>query len=268
MSISSKDGPAPPLELTRSRREIEQRSLGDQIAQVLLDDILFGRLPAGAILAQNGLCERFSTSRMPVRDALIKLEHEGFVRRTARNNVKVVAITGEDIESAFQACAFLGGLTAARAVSRIRDDDLAVLRERNRLMREALARKDYQAIADLNWEFHRTINIAADSPSLLAALRGLSALIPRRFIVAMPGYGELSIGQHDDLIQALESGSPGAVREIAAKHVLDAGEQLLSVIGNLRRLPAALAADTPESRGFLETTTRTTSVASQSARES
>ena len=52
---------------------LDRTPLGQRIADALRHDILFGRLAPGTKLAQTQVCERFGTSRMPVRDALRQL---------------------------------------------------------------------------------------------------------------------------------------------------------------------------------------------------
>ena len=52
------------------RPVVDRAFLGRQIAQSLRRDILLGVLSSGTKLSQQQLCERFGTSRMPVRDGL------------------------------------------------------------------------------------------------------------------------------------------------------------------------------------------------------
>jgi DNA-binding GntR family transcriptional regulator len=49
---------------------IETRTLAEQIAERLREDILSGGVPAGQRLSQEALAEQFRVSRVPVRDAL------------------------------------------------------------------------------------------------------------------------------------------------------------------------------------------------------
>jgi DNA-binding GntR family transcriptional regulator len=54
-------------------------STGDSIAHALRDDILAGRLTAGERLVEEAIAKRYGVSRVPVRDALNRLQSEGFV---------------------------------------------------------------------------------------------------------------------------------------------------------------------------------------------
>ena len=54
-------------------------SAGDSIAHALREDILAGRLPAGTRLVEESIAKQFGVSRIPVREALSRLQSEGFV---------------------------------------------------------------------------------------------------------------------------------------------------------------------------------------------
>lgn len=55
-------------------------STGDSIAHRLREDILAGRLTAGERLVEEAIAKQFGVSRVPVREALTRLQSEGFVR--------------------------------------------------------------------------------------------------------------------------------------------------------------------------------------------
>lgn len=55
-------------------------STGDAIAHALREDILAGRLNGGDRLVEEALAKQYGVSRIPVREALTRLQSEGFVR--------------------------------------------------------------------------------------------------------------------------------------------------------------------------------------------
>ena len=65
-----------------ARVSLSRRTLADQIAEQLRRDILFGVIGPEDRLTQESVCQRFDTSRIPVRDALQRLMHEGLVEAT------------------------------------------------------------------------------------------------------------------------------------------------------------------------------------------
>ncbi len=54
-------------------------STGDSIAHALREEILAGRLTAGERLVEEAIAKRYGVSRVPVREALTRLQSEGFV---------------------------------------------------------------------------------------------------------------------------------------------------------------------------------------------
>ncbi|WP_051179363.1 GntR family transcriptional regulator [Nocardia concava] len=58
---------------------VGEDSSGDAIARVLRAEILAGELAVGARLVEGTLAARFGVSRIPVREALARLQSEGFV---------------------------------------------------------------------------------------------------------------------------------------------------------------------------------------------
>ena len=54
-------------------------STGDSVAHSLREDILAGRLAGGERLVEEAIAKRYGVSRVPVREALNRLQAEGFV---------------------------------------------------------------------------------------------------------------------------------------------------------------------------------------------
>jgi DNA-binding GntR family transcriptional regulator len=54
-------------------------STGDSIAHALREEILAGRLAGGERLVEEAIAKRYGVSRVPVREALTRLQSEGFV---------------------------------------------------------------------------------------------------------------------------------------------------------------------------------------------
>lgn len=64
----------------------------DRVYQGLRDDILALSCPPDSVLSRRDLAKSFGVSPMPVREALLRLEQEGFVAVTAQSSTKVTRI--------------------------------------------------------------------------------------------------------------------------------------------------------------------------------
>ena len=59
--------------------QAREESTGDSIAHSLREEILAGQLTGGERLVEEAIAKRFGVSRVPVREALSRLQSEGFV---------------------------------------------------------------------------------------------------------------------------------------------------------------------------------------------
>jgi DNA-binding transcriptional MocR family regulator len=100
------------------RKETE----GAKIVRQLRLEILFGHLQPGQILSQEDLCLRFETSRMPVRDALLQLAHEGFLERLSGHRLRVVKLERIDFLDMIWIEATVHALAVKRATERHSSD--------------------------------------------------------------------------------------------------------------------------------------------------
>src|SRR3546814_14927645 len=112
---------------------------------------MFGLIAPGTRLTQQDLCERYNTSRMPVRDALRELEQIGVIIEE-NGHLIVPALTRTDLIDVYRVQGFLHGMAAERLAS---DQERgAVVAELHRSiddMPPAAAQQDLPCMAALNW---------------------------------------------------------------------------------------------------------------------
>jgi DNA-binding GntR family transcriptional regulator len=97
------------------------------IASELAEDIVAGRLRAGADLNSVVLARRFQTSRTPVREALLILEKEGLVEIESRRRPRVRRWSRSEVRELYLVRAALYALVAEQIVANASDDDLQLL---------------------------------------------------------------------------------------------------------------------------------------------
>ena len=146
---------------------LRRTSLGLQISQELRRQILFGHLNPGTPLTQQDLCERFGTSRMPVRDAINMLVMDGLATRPNNRDAVVADITLEDILDAFKVNAHLHALAAVRATTRGTPDERNRLQNIHDEMGKAIKNGDLPKSAELNGRFHRQLNRMSHSNPII-----------------------------------------------------------------------------------------------------
>jgi DNA-binding GntR family transcriptional regulator len=99
----------------------------DEIALLLEDEIVSGRIAAGSVLRQEQLSERFGVSRTPIREALRRLSAQGLVSFTPNRGVRVRTLSRDELREAFLVRAELEGLATELAVPRMTPERLAEL---------------------------------------------------------------------------------------------------------------------------------------------
>ena len=94
-------------------------TLAEEVYDRLRAGITGGDLPPGSRLSIRLLADRFSVSTMPVREALKRLQAEGFVV-FERRSVTVVSLTAEELHQVFAVRLHLEQLAAEWALPRLR----------------------------------------------------------------------------------------------------------------------------------------------------
>lgn len=99
----------------------------DLVLSSLREAILAGALPPGSRLRQERLAGQFGTSRIPVREALRALEHEGLVSSLPYRGFSVTELDADDIEEVYELRILLESHAVRLAVPLMTDDDLVAL---------------------------------------------------------------------------------------------------------------------------------------------
>jgi DNA-binding GntR family transcriptional regulator len=173
------------------------------------------------------IAEAVGVSNTPVREGLLALAGEGFVRLVPRRGFVVAQFTPQDIRDLFWAQARLAGELAARAARSITSEQLLRLDRNLEHYDRAITVGDKQLIADLGHLFHREINLAADSHRLSLLLGSVVKQLPNRFYAEIEGHLESSQGAHPVLVDTLRKGQTRKARSVMEAHILEGGDRLI-----------------------------------------
>lgn len=195
----------------------------ERAARELRDRILTGVLPAGTRLDLDAITKEFATSRTPVREALLELSYDGLVRVAPRSGITVIGISPQDVLDSFTILGVLTGQAAAWAAQRVSHDGVERLRA---LAADVETHSGQGGIVGANWRFHREIHHAAHSRRLLAQIRQAVRVVPSNFFAMFPEHEHNALEEHEALVSALAGGDAEKARDIAERHVVDAGHSL------------------------------------------
>lgn len=90
------------------------KSLPAQLADILLAEVMTGRLAPGDRLKEEALAQQHAVSRATVREALIALEKQGYVVRVPRSGARIAEYSQEDVRYIFEIRAALLAVAAGR----------------------------------------------------------------------------------------------------------------------------------------------------------
>ena len=171
----------------------------------MLDD---GRLRPGNYLDLNGLAEEIGTSRTPLRDALLRLESEGFVEIQNRKGVRITELSPEWIRDIYE---ILGGLESSALVSvagRITPEIVDRMQSLNDEMAAALDENDFERYYDANLAFHDAYLELSTNEELIRRIHILKHRLYDfpRLEGFVPEWERASIGEHQALIGLLRKG--------------------------------------------------------------
>ncbi len=201
---------------------IKRRLLTDQVADSIRHMILVGELHPSVRFTQQELAERIGVSTMPIREALLRLSHEGLITATPNRSYAVTPMTRHDIRDIYWMHSTIAGELTERACRLVDAAFVTELRRLNQRNLEALKGGRVDEMEAANWEFHRAINHAANAPRLLHLIRGTVSLIPEHFYTLLPKWAGMSKRGHERILKAFETHDPDAARVAASTHVLDA----------------------------------------------
>ena len=146
---------------------IEHKQLWETVADQLHEEILDGRLPAGARLVESELATRFGVSRGPVRDALQELARTGLAVDLPRRGTFVSSLTERDLEEVYVIRRALEEAAVRQAVGRAAETDVAEIFAAVAAAEEAYAGADLATAWDADMAFHRSYCRIAGNGRLL-----------------------------------------------------------------------------------------------------
>jgi len=132
------------------------KQLWEAVADQLRDEILDGRLAAGARLVEAELAERFGVSRGPIRDALQELARGGLAVDLPRRGTFVSSLTERDLGEVYVIRRAIEEAAARLTIERADDADVAAIFETLATAEAAYGGDDLASAWDADMAFHRT----------------------------------------------------------------------------------------------------------------
>ena len=201
--------------------------------------IFDGTYPAGKYIRLEQLADELGISVTPVREALFGLRAEGLLTQRPRRGFLVLPVTRRDIDDVAAVQGHIGGELASRAARHITAEQLRELELIQKQLEEAYAADDHERAVRLNHEFHRGVNVAADSPKLAQLMSQITRYALESVFPTVEGWPKQSTRDHRRVLAALRKrdGEQARDRDVAAPvRRLQAAHRPPALDGRGRRL--------------------------------
>lgn len=196
----------------------------DQAYNQIRQDIISGVLKEHERLTEQALAERIGLSRTPVREAIKRLIHEGFIEKESGYSTRVASFPIEEAEQIFQLRTMLEGYAIRRAATMATPEQIAMLRTLATRMSQLTppqSAEDYDEIARTNELFHHTITEAANSARLVALISVAVdvGLVARTYGLYSEAALLRSCQHHHEMVDAIEARSPEWAESVMTSHL-------------------------------------------------
>ncbi|MEP3244891.1 MAG: GntR family transcriptional regulator [Sneathiella sp.] len=204
-------------------------SSSDVIYDALRDEIISGHMKAGDSIRQEYIAKVFNVSRIPVREALKRLESQGLVRNERYKGAVVSSLTNEEISEIFTLRANLEPLVIKRSVENMTSETLALARQ---YCEQFSGEEDAGKWGEWNRLFHETLYRDADYPFhmkvICEAIDRVDSYI-RAQLVLTQGMSKAR-REHMGILVACENGDGDQAAEMTRQHILKAYDSLMNYL--------------------------------------
>jgi DNA-binding GntR family transcriptional regulator len=192
--------------------------LRQSVYEVLVELIVAGTLGPGEHLVESELARQLGVSRQPVREALHRLEAEGWIDLRPSQGAFVHVPTDREVDELLDVRELLEGATARLAARSATPESVAALRETWREGAAAVESGDLTRTVAANNDFHAAVAEIAGN----AVLAELSEIVARRvrwyYRQVAPARGHESWAEHAEIVAAIEAGDEDKAGGLARMH--------------------------------------------------
>ena len=198
------------------------RSMGDATYDSLKEAIVKGDIAPGQRLIESQLSTQMNVSRIPVREAIKKLEQDGLIERTDKRGFIVKDMSKEEIEETLGLRALLESYAAYLATERMTKALFKKLEDSIAAYRQSLEVGDTEKLMQHNTQFHEIIYKTAGSQKLYALINNFRDFIYRyrKPLLDNPDYARVSLVDHEEMLAAMREKDMEKVEQLVRKHIL------------------------------------------------
>jgi len=205
----------------------EKISLTHKIYGNLKEDIINLRFKKNSIITEKELAEKYKVSKTPVREALKKLNLEGFIEVLPRKGYFITSISVEDLRNIFQIRMILEVGASEIAIANASLNDIEKLKEIASTKAKTINSKSYIEYSEINYQFHLLIAQSTKNNILANMIKGLLNQLRRVLYKDLHNLDfENMKNEHLKIVDAIEKKDKSLAKKIMEKHLLDAKKRI------------------------------------------
>ncbi|NEI73507.1 FCD domain-containing protein [Rhizobium lusitanum] len=209
-------------------------STSDVILKFIRDSIADGSLDEGEPIRQDDVARLFNVSKIPVREALKRLEAEGLVEFHRNRGAIVTSVSEPEIAQIFEVRAILESNALRLSIPFMTDRTFGKAQAYcDEFAREA----DVARWSELNWQFHSCLYEDAQRPYLVSTIRSVNDRLERYLRVQLTlSHGkETADREHRELLAICKTGDVEQAAAFLTDHIMQACRSLLHHLPARRR---------------------------------
>lgn len=210
--------------------------LREVVCETLRQAIRTGVLKPGERLMEIQLADELGVSRTPVREAIRKLELEGYVIMMPRRGTYVANLSIRDVNEVFEIRTSLDSLASGLAAERITDEELERLERLLVSIGDGIENNDMDKIVEADTQFHDLLYQASRNARLVGIIYNLREQLTRFRTTSMayPGRLKETLEEHSRIVEAIAEGNVELAQKAAEDHMEKSEHTLLISMESLK----------------------------------
>lgn len=218
---------------------IKRHTVTATVLELIRDRIVEGVYLGGQQIRQEAIAEEFGVSRIPIREALVQLEAEGFVQIHTHKGAVVAQLTIEDAIDIFEARLVLEPSILRQAVTKATAEDIDGVRKALVEYERGVANDASPAqLSQLNWAFHKALSSASGRWRSLTVLSSLYKSADRylRLQIDNAEARRNALEDHRAIAAAFVQQDAVLAQRLLARHISGARDDVTKSLNLLKKI--------------------------------
>lgn len=199
---------------------VRNTSKSQEVFRKVREAILSGELVPGTPLREAHIAKQLGVSQVPVREALLQLEHLGLVVRIPDKGTHVTKLTRTEMMQLIEVRSHLEDLAFRLAAQNMTAEIEAELRQRLANLQEQVEKRDHLGVAEADLRFHETIWRASGNAVLAKTLDDLCiSVYAFQGLYRKATHEPLATVSHEVLLDALLTRDAKLISKRIAEHL-------------------------------------------------